>query len=300
MKCGTVALIGKPNVGKSSLINAILKTHALIISPKPQTTRNSIRCIYNDNDSQIIFNDTPGFYNVTSSKDKLGIFLNDEINEALEYSDVVLWIVDAGTKKLQPDDFNMAEILSASKTKLPVILIANKSDVANSENAFKLYDEIYKFHEKFSVSAKFKHGIDELINALKLIIPEGEPIYDPEILMDTTEKFVASEIIREKILMLFRDEVPHCVAVNIEEYKSPEEFPERSGRKLYIRASLIVETEGQKKILIGSNGNMIKKIGALSRKSIEDVTGLPVFLELWVKVVEGWRKNQAALKRYIK
>ena len=125
-------------------------------------------------------------------------------------------------------------------------------------------------------------------------------LYDPEILMDTTEKFMISEIIREKILMLFRDEVPHCTAVNIEEYKSPEEFSERLGRKLYIRASLIVETEGQKKILIGSKGSMIKKIGALSRQNIEEITGLPAYLELWVKVVEGWRRNQATLKRYIK
>ena len=300
MKCGTVSLIGLPNVGKSSLINAILKTHALIISPKPQTTRNAVRCIYNDENSQIIFTDTPGFYDVKSEKDKLGIFLNNEINEALEYSDVILWVIDAGIKKLTSDDLMIAEILSKSKSKIPVILTANKSDSANVEKAFKLYDDVYKFHAKISVSAKLKHGIENLISVLKQIIPEGEMLYDPEILMDTTEKFMISEIIREKILMLFRDEVPHCTAVNIEEYKSPEEFSERLGRKLYIRASLIVETEGQKKILIGSKGSMIKKIGALSRQSIEEITGLPAYLDLWVKVVEGWRRNQATLKRYIK
>ena len=142
-------------------------------------------------------------------------------------------------------------------------------------------------------------GIENLMQVLLPLIPEGEAIYDPDILMDTTEKFMAAEIIREKILMLLRDEIPHCVAVEIEEYKSPEEFPERLGRKLYIRASLIVETEGQKKILIGSNGSMIKKIGALSRQSIEKIVGLPVFLELWVKVVKDWRSNQAAIKRYV-
>ena len=295
MRCGTVSLIGLPNVGKSSLINAILKTHALIISPKPQTTRNAVRCIYTDENSQIIFTDTPGFYDVKSSKDKLGIFLTNEINEALENSDVILWVIDAGIKKLTSDDFMIAEILSKSKSKIPVILTANKSDVANSEKAFKLYDNLYKFHAKISVSSKLKHGIENLISVLKSVIPEGEMLYDPEILMDTTEKFMVSEIIREKILMLFRDEVPHCTAVKIEEYKSPEEFPERLGRKLYIRASLIVETEGQKKILIGSNGSMIKKIGALSRQSIEKIVGLPVFLELWVKVVKDWRSNQAAV-----
>ena len=294
MKCGTVSLIGRPNVGKSSLINALLKTHAVIISPKPQTTRNSIRCIYSDDETQIIFTDTPGIYKVKNKNDKFGEFLNDEILDSVENSDVILWLIDSSTRKLQSDDYQIAEILPAS---IPVILVANKSDKADPSQAFKLYEKIYKFHAKISVSAKLNKGLENLMNVLIPLIPEGEFIYDPEILMDTTEKFMASEIIREKILMLLRDEVPHCVAVEIEDYKSPEEFIERSHRKLYIRASLIVETEGQKKILIGSNGEMIKKIGALSRKSIENSTGLPVYLELWVKVSEGWRKNNTILKR---
>ena len=294
MKCGTVAIIGRPNVGKSSLINALLKTHAVIISPKPQTTRNSIRCIYNDDNAQIIFTDTPGLYRVNNSRDKLGIFLNDEILDALENSDAVLWLVDAATKKLLPDDLELAKNLPHN---IPVILVANKSDKANPEQAFKLYDELHDFHAKIPVSALTKNGLDNLLAAILEVIPEGEPIYDPEILMDTTEKFMASEIIREKILMSLHDEVPHCVAVEIEEYKSPEEFEERAHRKLYIRASLITETEGQKRIVIGAKGSMIKKIGALSREAIEQVTGLPTYLDLWVKVVPDWRRNQTALKR---
>ena len=294
MKCGTVAIIGRPNVGKSSLINALLKTHAVIISPKPQTTRNSIRCIYNDDNAQIIFTDTPGLYRVNNSRDKLGIFLNDEILDALENSDAVLWLVDAATKKLLPDDLELAKNLPHN---IPVILVANKSDKANPEQAFKLYDELHDFHAKIPVSALTKNGLDNLLAAILEVIPEGEPIYDPEILMDTTEKFMASEIIREKILMSLHDEVPHCVAVEIEEYKSPEEFEERAHRKLYIRASLITETEGQKRIVIGAKGSMIKKIGALSREAIEQVTGLPVYIELWVKVIPDWRRNQTALKR---
>lgn len=292
MKCGVVSIIGRPNAGKSSLINALLKTHALIISPKPQTTRNSVRCIWNDEGAQIIFTDTPGLYRVTNERDKLGIFLNDEIAQALDESDVIIWLIDAGTRKLQPDDYAVIEALPA---KIPVILAANKSDKSDPANAFRLYDSLHTFSAKIAVSAKTKRGLDSLIAALMPLIPEGEPIYDPDILMDTTERFMASEIIREKVLMMLHDEVPHCVAVVIDEYKSPDEYPGR--KKLYVRASLVTETEGQKKILIGSNGAMIKRIGEASRKSLEDVTGHEVYIDLWVKVVPGWRRNPAALRR---
>ena len=291
MKCGIVTIIGRPNAGKSSLVNALLKTRALIISPKPQTTRNSVRCIYNDDDAQIIFTDTPGLYR-PDSHDKLGIFLNDSILDALEDSDCILWLTEAGTRKLSADDYEIARVLPRN---IPVILAVNKSDKADPLPAFKIYDELCTFSDKVAISAKTKRGLDTLMAAIMPHIPEGEAIYDPDILMDTTEKFMASEIIREKVLMLLRDEVPHCVAVVIDEYKSPEEYPDR--KKLYIRASLITETEGQKKIVIGSKGEMIKRIGEASRKAIEDVTGIPAFLDLWVKVVPNWRRNPAALRR---
>ena len=291
MKCGVVTIIGRPNAGKSSLINALLKTHALIISPKPQTTRNALRCIYNDDDAQIIFTDTPGLY-TPNSRDKLGIFLNDSILEALDDSDCIVWLVDAGTRKLKPDDYVIAKILPR---KIPVILTANKSDKSDPTPSFRLYDELFTFADRVAISARTKRGLDSLMAALMPHIPEGEAIYDPDILMDTTEKFVASEIIRGKILMLLHDEVPHCVAVVVDEYKSPEEYPDR--KKLYIRATLITETEGQKKIIIGSKGEMIKRIGEESRKAVEEVTGIPAFIDLWVKVVPNWRRNPAALKR---
>ena len=292
MRCGIVAIIGLPNVGKSSLINALLGTEAVIISPKPQTTRNSVRCIWNSDEAQIIFTDTPGLYTASSNRDKLGAFLNDEIAGALDDADAVLWMVDAGTRKLTPQDAEIGAMLPAS---LPVVLAANKSDKADPEPAFRLYGELRGFAAKVAVSAKRKRGLDELIGALLPLMPEGEPIYDPEILMDTTERFMAAEIIRQKILMLLRDEVPHCVAVEIEEYKSPEEYPDR--KKLYIRAVLITETEGQKKIVIGSKGEMIKRISTESRKSIEEATGIPVYLELWAKVLPHWRRNSTSLKR---
>jgi GTP-binding protein Era len=292
MKCGVVAIIGLPNVGKSSLINSLLGTQAVIISPKPQTTRNSVRCIWNSNDAQIIFTDTPGLYLAQSSRDKLGAFLNDEILSALDDADAVLWLVDASARKLLPLDMEIAQIIPA---KLPVVLAANKSDKADPQTAFMLYGELRDFAAKIAVSTKKNRGLDELITALLPLIPEGEAIYDPDILMDTTEKFMAAEIIRQKILMLLRDEVPHCVAVEIEEYKSPDEYPDRN--KLYIRAALITETEGQKKIVIGSRGEMIKRIGQESRKAIEEVTGIPVYLELWAKVLPHWRRNSTSLKR---
>lgn len=292
MKCGVVAIIGRPNVGKSSLVNALLRTQAVIISPKPQTTRNSVRCIYNDDDAQIIFTDTPGLYTASSSRDKLGVFLNDQILSAMDDADAVLWLVDAGTRKLSPQD---AEIASLIPENIPIVLAANKSDKSDPVPAFRLYDSLRKFSAKIAVSARQKKGLVELIASLLPLIPEGDPIYDPEILMDTTEKFMASEIIRGKILMLLRDEVPHCVAVEIDEYKSPEEYPDR--KKLYIRATLITETEGQKKIVIGTKGEMIKRIGQESRQAIEEVTGLPVYLELWAKVLPHWRRNATSLKR---
>ena len=292
MRCGIVAIIGLPNVGKSSLINALLGTEAVIISPKPQTTRNSVRCIWNSPDAQIIFTDTPGLYTASSARDKLGAFLNDEIASALDDADAVLWLVEAGTRKLTPQDAEIAGIIPAG---MPVVLAANKSDKADPSEAFRLYGELRDFAAKIAVSAKRKRGLDDLIDALLPLMPEGEAIYDPDILMDTTEKFMAAEIIRQKVLMLLRDEVPHCVAVEIEEYKSPEEYPDR--KKLYIRAVLITETEGQKKIVIGSDGGMIKRISTESRKSIEEATGLPVYLELWAKVLPHWRRNTTSLKR---
>lgn len=291
MKCGVVTIIGRPNAGKSSLINALLKTHALIISPKPQTTRNALRCIYNSENAQIIFTDTPGLY-TPDSRDKLGIFLNDSILDALDDSDCILWLVDAGTRKLKPDDFEIAKILPK---KIPVILAANKSDKSDPAQAFSLYEGLFTFAGRVAISARTKRGLDSLMAAIMPHIPEGDAVYDSDILMDTTEKFMASEIIREKVLMLLRDEVPHCVAVVVDEYKSPEEYPDR--KKLYIRATLITETEGQKKIVIGSKGEMIKRIGEESRKAIENVTGIPAFIDLWVKVVSDWRRNPAALKR---
>ncbi len=294
MKSGTVALIGRPNAGKSSLVNAILKTRAVIVSPKPQTTRNIIRCIYNDDESQIIFTDTPGLYKITADNDKLGKFFSASVSDFLEDADLICRLVDAGTGKLNNDDAAINEIISQVST--PVILVVTKADKFNPERVMKMYGNNFKFADQIAVSALRNRNIDEFITLVKKYIPDGEMLFDPDILMASTEKFMAAEIIRGEILMSLRDEIPHCTAVEINEYKSPDEYPDR--KSLYIRATLIVETEGQKKIIIGSGGNMIKKIGMASRKNIQEATGFKVFLDLWVKVIPDWRRNNNILRRF--
>ncbi|MDR2523395.1 MAG: GTPase Era [Synergistaceae bacterium] len=291
MRCGVVALVGRPNVGKSSLVNALLKTKAVIVSPKPQTTRNTVRCIYNDSQAQIVFTDTPGIH---IPKDKLGRFLADSAAEALENAHVVCWLVEAGDRKIGPEDRQVLEALS--DVRCPVVLSVNKCDRAGGpEQAFELYGATRPFAARAALSAKTGRGVSALVNLLLPFLPEGEPWYAPEILMDGTERFLAGELLRGQVLALLRDEVPHRVAVEVEEYKSPDEYPGRG--KLYIRASLIVETAGQKAILIGTSGAMLKKIGRLARMEIERVTGHSVYLELWVKVSPRWRQSDLVLKR---
>ena len=290
-RCGVVALLGRPNVGKSSLVNALLKARAAVVSPRPQTTRNAVRCIYNDARSQIVFTDTPGLY---CPKDKLGRFLTDSAAAALADADVACWLVEAADRKLKPEDLEAARVLEEANK--PVILVVNKADLCPPPApAFELYGSLRPFVGRAAVSAKMGQGLEELIDLLLTLLPEGDPWYDPEVLMDTTERFVAAEAIRGKLLSLLRDEVPHCTAVEVEEYKSPDEYPDR--KRLYIRASLVVETEGQKAIVIGASGAMIKKIGRAARAEIEELTGLPVYLELWVKVSPHWRQTDSVLRR---
>ena len=190
----------------------------------------------------------------------------------------------------------------------PVILAINKVDKVDNKfpaETAKIFENLLTRGAamKIALSAKFDFNINKLIESLKAMLPEGEPWYDPDILMDTTERFMAAEIIRGKILNLLRDEVPHCTAVEIEEYKSPDEFPVHDNNfnklreRLYIRAALVVETEGQKAILIGAGGKMIKRIGQSARAELEEITGFKVYLELWVKVAAKWRQSDLILKR---
>ncbi|MDR1875508.1 MAG: GTPase Era, partial [Synergistaceae bacterium] len=236
MRCGIVALVGRPNVGKSSLVNALLKNRVAVVSPKPQTTRNAVRCIYNDDRAQIIFTDTPGIH---IPKNKLGRFLTDSVFDALENADVVCWLVEAADRAIGPEDREVLAVLA--EVDRPVFLVVNKCDEREGARAFALYEKARPFAARVAISA-LRGRVMELVDLLLPFLSEGEPWYDPEILMDSTERFLAGEVIRGQVLSLLRDEVPHCVAVEIEEYKSPEEYQDR--KKLYIRASLIVETRG--------------------------------------------------------
>lgn len=290
MRCGVVALAGRPNVGKSSLVNALLRARAAIVSPKPQTTRNAIRCIYNDERAQIVFMDTPGLHR---PRDRLGRSLTDAAEDAFAEADAVCWLVEAGDRRLRDED---AEVLRAlSVVSRPIVLVVNKADAHDPGGALELYGSRLPFAGRIAVSARRGRNLDTLIDLLLPLLPEGTPWYDPDILIDGTERFMASEVIRGRVLALLRDEVPHCVAVEIDEYKSPEEYPER--KRLYIRASLIVETAGQKAILIGAGGAMLKRIGETARLELEELTGHPVYLDLWVKVSPHWRQSEPVLRR---
>jgi GTP-binding protein Era len=285
-------------VGKSSLVNALLKSKVAVVSPKPQTTRNAVRCIYNDDRAQVVFTDTPG---VHIPKDKLGRFLVDSVEDTLNSADAVCYLVEAGDRKIGTEDREVLAVLAA--VSCPVVLVVNKCDrieAPGSPNvlpaqAFELYGGERPFAASVALSARTGWGTALLIDTLLPFLPEGEPWYDPDILMDGTERFMAGEVIRGRVLSLLRDEVPHCVAVEVEEYKSPDEYPDR--RKLYIRASLVVETAGQKAILIGASGEMLKKIGQTARIDLEKITGHPVYLDLWVKVSPRWRQSELVLRR---
>ena len=292
IRCGVAALVGRPNVGKSSLVNALLKTKVAIVSPKPQTTRNAVRCIYNDDRAQIVFTDTPGIH---LPKNKLGKFLSEAVFDALENADAVCYMVEAGDKKIGGEDVEALSRLAGIDR--PVILVVNKCDgqTIDPSRAFALYGDARPFAGRVALSARSGKGVSNLVDFLLQFLPEGEPWYDPDILMDGTERFMAGEIVREKALAFLHDEVPHCVAVEVEEYKSPDEYPDRN--KLYIRASLIVETSGQKGILIGASGATLKKIGQAARADLEKTTGHSVYLELWVKVSPKWRQSESVLRR---
>ncbi len=286
-----IAILGRPNVGKSTLMNALLGQKIAAVSPKPQTTRKRQLGIYTTDTAQLVFVDTPGIHN---PRHKLGTFLNQEAEESLQGVDVILWLVDGSMRPTEEDKL-IAALLARTPRRTPLVLAANKMDLVSAEalaHNLEAYQEALKREAQVvSISATQNRNLDLLKEVLVSLAPVRPPEYDEEQVTDSYERDIAADLIREACLLRLRDEVPHGVGVRI------DEFTERENGMLYIAATIFVERESQKGIVIGEGGKMLKQIGSSARKEIEDMGGRPVFLELRVKVLKDWRNNEEALRR---
>ena len=288
MRSGFVALAGRPNAGKSTLINSLIGEKVAIVSSKPQTTRSEIRGIYTDEECQIIFTDTPGIH---KPKFRLESRMNKEAADVIQGVDLIYLVVDASVPYAKGDEFVLNMV---KNTGLPVFLVLNKMDKMKPEKIVKViqqWQERYDFAEYFPLSAKFGRSFEDLIKTTRKYLPEGDLLYPAEMTSDGAENFRIAELIREKILTQTEDEVPHAEAVLIEN----KEFKKD---KVYIQAMILVERDSQKGIMIGKQGQMLKKIGSLAREDIEKLLGKKVFLELFVRVENEWRSRDARITEY--
>ncbi len=281
MKSGFVSLIGRPNAGKSTLLNHILGEKIAIVSDKPQTTRNRILGIYNDKDSQVIFVDTPG---VHKPRHRLGEYMAEATNAGLFEGDIVYYVVDA-TKAFGGGEAYIIERFK--RLKMPVYLLLNKIDLLAKEELLALiaqWQERYDFTEIFPISALQGDNVDRLLEVTLKALPEGIAYYPSDIITDQPERQVVAELIREKVFMLTEEEIPHSTAVTIELMERREKDD-----KLIIHGLIYVERDSQKGMVIGKGGKLLKKIGILARKDIEHLLGEEVYLKLWVKVKRDWQ-----------
>lgn len=287
---GFAALVGRPNVGKSTLMNGMIGEKIAIMSDRPQTTRNKIMGIFSTEKAQILFLDTPGIHKPLH---KLGEYMNQAAIGTLNQVDVVLFVVDASEKKGAGEKFILEHL---KKTKTPVLLVINKIDKIEDKNRLlsimKSYTEEMEFAAVIPVSALEQEGFDELEEEIVRYLPEGPSMFPEDELTDQPMRAIAAEMIREKVLRNTHDEVPHAIAVEINEFK------DRPNGSAFIRATIFVERESQKGIVIGAKGSLLKKIGQEARKDIEALTGAGVFLDLWVKVRADWRNKAKALKDF--
>ena len=286
IRSGFVSLVGRPNVGKSTLLNSLVGYKIAITSNKAQTTRNMIQGIYNDSDSQIVFVDTPGIH---KPKHKLGQLLNEEAYYSIEDVDIILFLIDVTMKFGKGDNFVLDKIKEVNK---PTFLILNKVDKINREELFNLilkYKDLYDFKEIIPISALKDKNTDELIKTLKNYLPDSVKYFPEEDITNTSTEFRVSELIREKVLRLTNEEVPHAVTCIVEEYIEKND-------KVIINASLIVERNSLKSIIIGKKGAMLKEIGTKARCDIEEMLGKKVFLELYVKTIKNWRDKEKYLR----
>ncbi|MEW6083488.1 MAG: GTPase Era [Chloroflexota bacterium] len=288
---GFIAIVGRPNVGKSTLVNALLGQKIAAVSPKPQTTRKRQLGILTSDKYQLVFVDTPGIH---KARHKLGTFLNREAEEALEGMDVILWLVD-GSAKPTDEDAQIGLLLNKLPRRTSLVLAANKMDLIPAEaltrNLEAYQASVRRDAKAISISAAQNRNLNELIELLVSLSPFRAPEFDEEQVTDSYERDIAADLIREACLHKLREEVPHGVGVRIDEFK------ERENGMLYIGATIFVERDSQKGIVIGEGGAMLKSIGSSARKEIEEMGGRPVFLELRVKVLKDWRNDENALQR---
>ncbi len=280
---GFVALVGKPNVGKSTLLNAMLGQKVAIVSPRPQTTRVPLRGILTRPDAQVIFIDTPGIH---EPRHKLGQFMVETARRSIPNADVVCMVVDMSMPPTRLDERIAAQV---QQTNAPRLLVLNKVDRPPRQGShLDAYRALGTWDTEVAVSARTGQGLSALLDAIIARLPSGHALYPAEQVVDQTEQHLVAELIREKVLHFTRDEVPHSVAVEVEEW-------EQRQKATYIRLSINVEKESQKGILIGAGGEMLKRIGTIARVDVEQMLGHPVFLDLWVKTRPNWRNDPASL-----
>ena len=293
MKCGFVSILGKPNVGKSTLLNRLVGMKLAAVSRKPQTTRQVIRGIFNDSRGQIIFLDTPGLH---KPKDTLGRFMVREATKTFFDTDLFYWLTDP----VPPNDSDLEflnqlrpQAFQESKGEKAVFCLVNKIDTVPKPELLPVldqYQKIFPFRELIPISALHGDQVNLVLERSFAYLPEHEPYFPPDMPSDQTEKFLASEMIREKIFRFTGEEVPYATAVQIEEFKDEESM-------VRIHAVIFTEKESQKAILIGTKGQKMKQIGMAAREDLEKFLGKKVYLELWVKTLKNWKKDEQSLKR---
>ena len=288
-KAGFVSIIGRPNVGKSTLMNYIIGQKIAITSNKPQTTRNRIRTVYTCDRGQIVFVDTPGIH---KSKNKLGDYMVSVARKSIVDVDAVIWIVEP-TTYIGAGELSIIEELKKAKD-VAIFLVINKMDTIKKDEVLAVIDTYSKqmeFAEIIPVSAKTGKGVPELIDCLLDYLPEGDAFFDEDTITDQPERQIVAELIREKALWCLEDEIPHGIAVTIESMNFDKKL-------CSIDATIVCERESHKGIIIGKGGSMLKKIGSLARPDIEDMLEMKVFLQLWVKVRKDWRDSDLLMKNY--
>lgn len=288
-RAGYVAVIGRPNVGKSTLINALLDQKIAAVSPRPQTTRRRQLGILSLPEAQLIFVDTPGLH---IAQHKLGEYMNSEAADSLQDADVALWLIDANDELTEEDRLIASRLLNLKRRPFTFIVMT-KADLVSPDDLQKRSDaaaELLPGAELLVISAFTRAGLDPLLQKVISLIPQGEALYDVDTITDYYERDIAAELIRESALIFLRDEVPHCIAIRVDQYQ------ERSETNAYIEATIFVERESHKGIVIGQGAEMLKRIGTRARQEIESMSGRKIYLELRVKVNKNWRNSPDALR----